>query len=90
MNRDDVPRTVRMRSAVRTLVALAAVLLLAPFLLLAVAPMLLMLGPVAVIGIPMIVPALLCSSLGARSRERKRSSHRPDVRPAATGRLITR
>jgi hypothetical protein len=90
MNRDDVPRTVRMLSVARALVALAAVLLLAPFLLLAVAPMLLMLGPVALIGIPMLVPALLYSSLGARSRERKRSSPRPGVRPATTGRLITR
>jgi hypothetical protein len=79
-----------MQNAVRALVALAAVLLLAPFLLLAVAPMLLMLGPVAFIGIPMIVPALLYSSLGTRARERKRSSHRPDVRRATTGRLITR
>lgn len=77
MNRDDVPRTVRLHAGLRVLMALAALLLLPPFLLLMVAPMLLMLGPVVLIGVPMIVPALLFGLLGARSHARMRTSRQP-------------
>jgi hypothetical protein len=61
----------------RALIALLAVLLVPPFIVLAVAPMLLLLLPVALIGIPFIVPAMLSSSLAARTEDRKRASLRP-------------
>lgn len=61
----------------RALVALLAVLLVPPFVVLAVAPMLLMLTPVALIGIPFIVPAMISSSLAARTEDKKRASLRP-------------
>lgn len=61
----------------RAIIALLAVFLVPPFLVLAVAPMLLMLTPVALIGITFILPAMLSSSLAARSEERQRASVRP-------------
>ena len=61
----------------RALVAFLIVLLAPPFLVLAVAPMLLMLTPVALIGIPFIVPAMISSSLAARTEDKKRASLRP-------------
>jgi hypothetical protein len=57
----------------------AAILLLPPFLVLAVAPMLLVLAPIALIGIPFIVPAMLSGSLAARSEDRQRASWKPPL-----------
>jgi hypothetical protein len=71
----------RWRLAIRVAATLATVLLLPPFLLLAVAPMLLMLVPVAIVAIPFIIPALLSVSLAARSEERVRASWRPKAIP---------
>ena len=90
MNRDDAPSTVRMHGAWRVLLIAAVLLLFPPFFLLAVAPMLLMLGPVALIAIPMIVPALLLGLFGARSQVRRRSLRKPSLRPVTTRRLIFR
>src|ERR1700742_3947006 len=56
----DTPRVTGWRKLLRVGTTAVAVLLLPPFLLLAVAPMLLFLLPVAMIGIPFIIPALLC------------------------------
>jgi hypothetical protein len=72
MNRHDVPRLHRSRRVLQTLTTVAALLLLPPFVALAIAPMLLLLAPVALIGIPFIVAALLRGLLATRSDERRR------------------
>jgi hypothetical protein len=81
MNQHDVPRLNRPRALLRVIATVAAVLLLPPFVALAVAPMLLLLAPVALIGIPFIVPAMLSGSLAARSEDRQRASWKPAPRP---------
>lgn len=60
----------------RLLAAASAVALLPPFVALALAPMLLMLIPVAIVGIPFMVPAMLSGSLAARSEARRRASRK--------------
>jgi hypothetical protein len=77
MNPDDVTGTGRSRGMLRLLATIATVLLLPPFILLAVLPMMLFLVPVALIGIPFIIPALVSVSLAVRSEERQRASLRP-------------
>jgi hypothetical protein len=68
----------RIRTLLRVTTTVAAVLLLPPFLLLAVLPMLLFMLPVAIVGIPFIIPALLSVSVAARSEElRYRESWKP-------------
>jgi hypothetical protein len=69
----------RSRGWLRTIATLATVLLLPPFVVLAVAPMLLLLAPVALIGIPFIIPAMLSGSLAARSEDLQRASWRPPL-----------
>lgn len=76
----DVPSQSRSRGPLRVLATIATVLLLPPFLVLAIAPMLLLLAPVALIGIPFIVPAMLSGSLAAREDDRVRASYRPPAR----------
>ena len=76
----------RPRTCLRVLATVAAVVLLPPFIALAVLPMLLFLLPVALIGIPFIVPALLTVSLSARSEDRQRASLRP--MPASALRVL--
>ena len=71
----------RSASVLRAIASVAAILLLPPFVVLAVAPMLLMLVPVALIGIPFIVPAMLSGSLAARAEDRQRASWRPAAHP---------
>jgi hypothetical protein len=80
MNRDDVPPA-RAHGILRITATIAAVLLIPPFVLLAVAPMMLVLAPVALIGIPFIVPAMLSGSLAAREEDRQRASWRPAPQP---------
>ena len=71
-------RVLRPRSRLlRIMIYLLALILVPPFLVLAVAPMLLMLTPVALIGIPFIVPAMLSSSLAQRTEDKQRASWRP-------------
>jgi hypothetical protein len=57
-----------------------SVLLLPPFFVLAIAPMLLVLVPVAIVAIPFIIPAMFSGSLTALSEERQRASMRPAPR----------
>jgi hypothetical protein len=83
MNQFEVRHAGRTRTLVRVTATLATVLLLPPFLLLAVLPMMLFLVPVAIVGIPFIVPALLSVSFAARTEEiQRRESWKP--KPLAT------
>ena len=77
MTRHVVPEPNRPRGLFRGCVTVATILLLPPFVALAVVPMLLFLLPIALIGIPFIVPAMLCGSLAARTEDRQRASWRP-------------
>ena len=77
MNRDDVPATARSHGLLRVTATIVTVLLVPPFIALAVLPMLLLLAPVALICIPFIVPAMLSGSLAARSEDIQRASWRP-------------
>jgi len=79
MNQDEVSGSSRLHRAVRISMTIVAVLLLPPFIALAVLPMLLLLAPVALIGVPFIIPALLTGSLAARSEDKVRASWRPPV-----------
>lgn len=79
MNQDEVSGSSRVRSVLRVSMTIAAVLLLPPFIALAILPMLLLLAPVALIGVPFIIPALLTGSLAARSEDKVRASWRPPV-----------
>jgi len=54
-----------------------SVLLLPPFFVLAIAPMLLVLIPVAIVAIPFIIPAMFSGSLTHLQEERQRASIRP-------------
>ncbi|HKP61005.1 MAG TPA: hypothetical protein VJV78_29950 [Polyangiales bacterium] len=82
MNRDDIRDGARSRGLLRVTATIATVLLLPPFIALAVLPMLLLLAPVALICIPFIVPAMLSGSLAARSEDIQRASWRPAAHSA--------
>lgn len=71
----------RQRGVVRVVATVATIFLLPPFLLLAVVPMLLFSLPIALIGIPFILPALCAGSLAARTEDQKRASWRPIAPP---------
>jgi hypothetical protein len=71
----------RLPRVLRIVTTIAALLLLPPFLILAVAPMLLFLAPVGLICIPFVLPAMLSGSISARTEEKKRASWRPVRRP---------
>jgi hypothetical protein len=86
MNRDDVPALARSHSVLRVTATIATVLLLPPFIALAVLPMLLLLAPVALICIPFLVPAMLSGTLAARSEDIQRASWRPEPQPVARAR----
>ena len=86
MNRDDIRAEVQSRGLLRVTATIATVLLLPPFIALAVLPMLLLLAPVALICIPFIVPAMLSGSLAARSEDIQRASWRPAPHPATAPR----
>lgn len=79
MNHDESPNSGRLAGVVRLTATIAAVVLLPPFIALAIIPMLLFLLPIALIGIPFIIPALLTGSLAARSEDKLRASYRPPV-----------
>jgi hypothetical protein len=79
MNQEEVSGSSRLGGALRWVTTIVAVLLLPPFIALAVFPMLLLLAPVALIGVPFIIPALLTGSLAARSEDKVRASWRPPV-----------
>ncbi|HKU44850.1 MAG TPA: hypothetical protein VJR89_42115, partial [Polyangiales bacterium] len=85
-----VPARDRVRGVARVLATIATVLLVPPFIALAVLPMLLVLVPVALICIPFIVPAMLSGSLAARDEDVKRASWRPEPHPAARARARLR
>jgi hypothetical protein len=63
----------RMRGASKIAATAFAVALLPPFIALALAPMLLMLVPVAIVGIPFMLPAMLAGSLAARAEDQRRT-----------------
>jgi hypothetical protein len=86
MNQDGVPPQTRSRGIFRVITTIAAIVLIPPFVVLAIAPMLLLLLPVALIGIPFIIPAMLSGSLAAREEDIQRASWRPPV-PAPLQRL---
>ncbi len=79
MDQDEVSGSGRLHKVLRISLTIIAVLLLPPFIALAIAPMLLLLAPVALIGVPFIIPALLTGSLAARSEDKVRASWRPPV-----------
>ena len=79
MKQDEVSGSGQLHRALRVSMTIAAVLLLPPFIALAILPMLLLLAPVALIGVPFIIPALLTGSLAARSEDKVRASWRPPV-----------
>jgi hypothetical protein len=86
MNRDDVPTIARSRGFLRVSATVAAVVLLPPFIALAVLPMLLLLAPLTLICIPFMVPAMLSGSLAAREEDIQRASWRPAPHPAPRAR----
>lgn len=75
----EVSRTAGASKVLRVTATITAVILLPPFIALAVLPMLLFLVPVALIGIPFIIPALITGSLAAREEDKLRASWRPPV-----------
>lgn len=64
-----VPRVRRGLSLIKLGAVLLAALLLPPFVLLCLLPMLLFSLPLALVGLPFVVAALLPGSLAARSQE---------------------
>jgi hypothetical protein len=74
-------KPIRPRRISKLFAVSVAIVLLPPFVALALAPMLLMLVPVAMVGIPFILPAMLSGSLAARADERRRTSLKPLRRP---------
>jgi hypothetical protein len=66
----------------RVVATIASLLLLPPFIVLAVAPMLLLLVPVAMVGIPFIIPALFNGTVAAFLEDQRRASWKPLPRPA--------
>ena len=71
----------RAHRRLRVLASAAALLLLPPFIVVAVAPMLLVLVPVAMVGIPFIVPALFSGSRAAYLEHRRSLGFRAAPRP---------
>lgn len=65
-----------LRPISRVAAAMAALTLLPPFIALAVAPMVLFMVPVAIVGIPFMIPAFFSGSL-ATQQELRRTSFRP-------------
>ena len=80
MNQGPVMRSERVAKVLRSLAIGTSLLLLPPFFALAIAPMLLVLVPVAIVGLPFIIPAMFPSSLQALTEERQ-ASLRPSPRP---------
>jgi hypothetical protein len=60
--------------------AMSAGLLLLPFVLVALIPMLIMFVPIAVVGIPVIVPVMLSGKLAARWEGEQRAQRARSVR----------
>jgi len=81
MEEDAIARSERTRRMLRIVGSLTAALLLPPFIVLAIAPMLLLLTPVAMVGVPFIIPALFSGSLAALRFERRRAGWKPMARP---------
>lgn len=73
----DVDEQNLVRGTSRVAAAVAALLLLPPFIALAVAPMLLLLVPVAIVGIPFMIPAFFSGTLSSRVELRRIESWRP-------------
>ena len=71
MHEDTVTGPNPQRPFVRVCAVLVSGLLLPPFVLLAVVPMLLMLVPVAIVGIPFLIPALVSGPLADHGQQRR-------------------
>jgi hypothetical protein len=67
--------TGRCYKGARVAAVVAAGILLMPFVLLALVPMLIMFVPVAVVGIPLIAPVMLSGVVAARWEGRARALH---------------
>ena len=61
----------------RVAATIAGLILLPPFMMLALAPMMLFMLPVAVVAIPFMIPAFFSGSLEARAEIQRRVSLRP-------------
>jgi hypothetical protein len=77
MEYPHVARSERILAIARVTSIWVSVFLLPPFFILAIAPMLLVLVPVAIVAIPFIIPAMFSGSLTALSEQRQRASRRP-------------
>jgi hypothetical protein len=64
-------------SAGRVFAAIVGLILLLPFTLLALAPMLLFLVPVAIVGIPFMIPAFVTGLAAIRGESRRTLATRP-------------
>ena len=84
MNNEACVRGERWSAVLRRSVVILALIALPPFFLLAILPMLLMLLPVAVIGIPFIASGLLSGSLSEQQQPRHRAVVRFTVRAAGS------
>jgi hypothetical protein len=74
--------TIRTRwyvSTVRTLALGLGVTLLVPFVTLALLPMLLFLVPVAIVGLPFLIPAFVTGTLAARDESKRLQARRPQL-----------
>ena len=66
-----------LRAISRVVAVLVALMLLPPFIALAVAPMLLFLVPVAIVGVPFMIPAFFPGSLSTSLELKRVESWRP-------------
>ena len=79
----EISPPTRTGTLLRVLLTLAALVLLPPFLMLAIAPMLLLLVPVAIVGIPIICVTMGRVSLAVHSDEQKRAQRARAITPRA-------
>ena len=87
MNEANAGSTITARRMARTLAVVMSVLLLPPFIALAIVPALLFLTPVALIALPFVVPAFLSGWRSARVDDQRRADWRAEAAswPALTG-----
>jgi hypothetical protein len=76
MTTDGAVAEEKVHKLVRVTACAIAALLLPPFVVLAIAPMLLALIPVAMVGLPFLIPAMMSGSLAAGLEERRRAGNR--------------
>jgi hypothetical protein len=82
----ETPDRTSFASTGRVFATAAGLVLLLPFTLLALAPMLLFLVPVAIVGIPFMIPAFVTGMAAFRSESRRMRSTRPQLALVRAGR----